>query len=204
MKLAQIDVEKANILIVLSGPSGAGKSTICHDYVARQSANLVVSTTTRKPRTGGVDGVDYNFISREEFEEGIGQNLYLEYAEVHNNLYGTPLQAVKDCLKNGNDTILEIDVQGGLQVKKQLPSAVLVFVRTKTFSTLEERLISRGTDSDAVIDVRLQNARQELEVMEEYDYFVLNDDLSVAVDDFHDVINAEKCSIKRLLKKIVG
>ncbi len=195
------DVEKSNILIVLSGPSGAGKSTICQKYVAQYSANLVISSTTRKPRPGEVDGVDYHFVERSEFEQGIKDNLYLEYAEVHNNLYGTPRSQVEDFLSKDGDTILEIDVQGGLQVKKQMPSAILVFVRTRSFATLQERLIGRGTDSDAVIDVRLQNARRELAMMAEYDYFVLNDDLDVAVRDLSDVINAEKCSIKRLFHR---
>ena len=199
MSRIEADIEKPNILIVLSGPSGAGKSTICQEYVSQNVTNLVVSSTTRKPRHGEVDGQDYNFIERSEFEKGVEENLYLEYAEVHNNLYGTPRGQVEDFLKSGRDTILEIDVQGGLQIKEQIPSAVLVFVRTKSFATLEQRLIGRGTDSDAVIDVRLQNARRELEEIEKYDYFLLNDDLQVAVSDFLHVINAEKCSIDRLL-----
>jgi guanylate kinase len=199
MSRIQADIEKPNILIVLSGPSGAGKSTICQEYVSKYSANLIVSSTTRKPRNGEVDGEDYNFVERSDFENGVAKGLYLEYAEVHNNFYGTPRGQVEDSLRSGRDTILEIDVQGGLQVKKQMPSAVLVFVRTKSFATLEKRLIGRGTDSDAVIDVRLQNARRELEEMEKYDYFLLNDDLQVAVNDFLNVINAEKCSIDRLL-----
>ena len=133
MSRIEADIEKPNILIVLSGPSGAGKSTICQEYVSQNVTNLVVSSTTRKPRHGEVDGQDYNFIERSEFEKGVEENLYLEYAEVHNNLYGTPRGQVEDFLKSGRDTILEIDVQGGLQIKEQIPSAVLVFVRTKYF-----------------------------------------------------------------------
>jgi len=196
-KLAEDGLYKPNVLVVVSGPSGAGKSTICQMFVERHPAELVVSCTTRGPRTGERPGVDYHFIGRDEFERGIDEGRFLEHAEVHDNLYGTPRDQVERAMAAGCDTILEIDVQGGLQVKQHMPSAVLVFVRTKTFEALERRLVGRGTDSPDVIDVRLRNARRELSVMDQYDYFLLNDDLETAMVDFAAIVAAEKCRVAR-------
>ena len=198
MVLQGKDITKPNLLLVVSGPSGAGKSTICQTFVERYAAELVVSCTTREPRNGETPDDDYIFISRDKFEQGIADDRFLEYAEVHNNLYGTPRAPVDRALAEGRDTILEIDVQGGLQVKQKMPEAVLVFVRTGSFSALQERLIGRGTDSEEVIEIRLNNARKELEVMDQYDYFLLNDCLESAMEDFAAIVMAEKCRIERL------
>lgn len=195
-------IVKPNLVIVVSGPSGAGKSTICQRFVAGTDASLVVSCTTRPRREGEEAGRDYIFISREDFEVGIGEGRFLEYAEVHGNLYGTPRDQVDAALSEGRDTILEIDVQGGLQVKQHMPEAVLVFVRTGSFGALERRLVGRGTDAPDVIDIRLRNALRELEVMDRYDYFLLNDSLDQALTDFRAIVTAEKCRVARLGRRV--
>ncbi len=173
-----------NILVVVSGPSGAGKSTVCGELAARRpdDVKVVVSYTTRPKREGEQEGVDYHFIDEETFKRGIEEGMFLEYALVHGNYYGTPRRDVEEFLAAGYDTILEIDVQGGLQVKSAMPEAMLVFLTPSRFSVIEERLRARGTDSEETIRRRLHNARREFETMQRYEYLLLNDDLQEAVE----------------------
>lgn len=186
------------LLLVLSGPSGAGKGTICHKIIEQdKSVNLSISVTTRSPRPGEEHGHNYYFISREEFQEMIAKNSLLEWAKVYDNFYGTPRQWVENKLSNGEDVLLEIDIQGALQVKEGFPECVLVFIVPPSISELQARLIRRGTDSSQVIEKRLQCVEGELQNIPRYDYIVVNDFLEAAVNQVRCIITAEKCKPKR-------
>jgi guanylate kinase len=189
-----------NLLLVISGPSGSGKSTLCDLLVEGSGGNiaLAVSHTSRPIRANEKEGVDYCFLSREEFQSNIEADRYLEWAEVHGNYYGTPKDRVSDFLKSGRDVILEIDVQGGLQVKKVFPETVLVFVTPSKFADLEERLRKRGTDSETIINTRLKNALAEFQKVPEYDYVVFNHNLHEAVRKLGIICEAEKMRTKGL------
>lgn len=179
---------KTGKLFVLSGPSGAGKGTL-RENALKDIPNLTysISCTTRHPRTGETDGVEYRFISREKFEEGISQNLFLEYAHVHEDLYGTLKQDVINELEAGRNVLLEIDVQGALQVKTKMPEAVLVFVDVPSVDELERRLKKRHTESDESLSVRLKNAIDELKQKNKYDYVIVNDDLKRACKELREI-----------------
>jgi guanylate kinase len=177
------------LIVVISGPSGAGKSTVV-EKVLERSSGLVrsVSVTTRMPRAGDVDGEDYHFVSPEEFAATRDAGRLLEWAEVHGNLYGTEAEQVDRSIAGGKSVLLEIDVQGGRSVKAARPGAVLIFLRPPSDEILEERLRGRGTDEEAVILKRLENARRELEAAEDYDYRVVNDDLDRCVGEILEII----------------
>jgi guanylate kinase len=170
-------------LLVVSGPSGSGKSTLARLAVARPEvrARLSVSATTRPARPGERPGVDYYFLSRAEFESR--QATFLEWAQVHGNFYGTPIAPVRAALESGECVLLEIDVQGGLQVKERVPGACLVFVCVPRFADLEARLRARATDDEATIQRRLDAARWELAQADRYDVRLVNEDIDRAVDD---------------------
>jgi guanylate kinase len=172
-------------LIVVSGPSGSGKSTLVRRALGRPGvrARLSVSATTRPPRPGEEAGRDYFFLSRESFEEGRAQGDFLESAEVHGHLYGTPAEPVHQALAAGECVLLEIDVQGALLVRRRVPAAVLAFVNVPSFAELEARLRARATDSEATIQRRLANARRELEQASLYDHQLMNHEIDRAVDD---------------------
>lgn len=186
------------LLIVLSGPSGAGKGTLCQELL-RQMPDLrySVSATTRQPRPGEVDGVHYFFRSREEFQAMIQNDQLLEWAEFCGNYYGTPLFAVEQAIQAGHDVILEIEIQGALQVKKRFPQGVFIFVVPPSMDVLSERIHKRGTESEEIIQKRLATAVQELGYVTEYDYVVVNDEVPVAVDKLKSILIAEKCRVKR-------
>ena len=177
------------LIVVISGPSGAGKSTVV-EKVLERSSGLVrsVSVTTRMPRAGDVDGEDYHFVSPEEFKATREAGRFLEWAEVHGNLYGTEAEQVDRSIAGGKSVLLEIDVQGGRSVKAARPGAVLIFLRPPSDEILEERLRGRGTDEEAVILKRLENARRELEASEDYDYRVVNDNLDRCVGEILEII----------------
>lgn len=164
-------------IVVVSGPSGSGKTSltkvICENNPMRY---LSVSTTTRPPREGEVDGVDYNFVSKEEFLNEIGEGMFLEWAEVHGNFYGTSLRRVEEALKEGKTVLFDIDVQGHRSVREKYGSLVSsIFVTTPSLSILKERLKGRGTDSDEVIQKRIINALGEMEQLKMYDYILINE-----------------------------
>lgn len=161
-------------LFIVSGPSGAGKSTICRLVRKMLGINLATSATTRTPREGEVNGVDYYFLSKEEFLRKIQNNDFLEYATVHGNYYGTLKSEVEARLSRGENVILEIDVQGGLQVKAVYPAAHLIFFKTPTREDLERRLRGRKTDDEETIQLRLQNSLKELEFEGDYDTTIIN------------------------------
>jgi guanylate kinase len=177
-------------LIILSGPSGSGKTTVLRRLLDEKGLPLhvSVSVTTRPPRPGEVDGVDYHFWTRERFEEARRQGAFLEWAEVHGNLYGTLKREVEGPRKQGKAVILVIDVQGAEQVRRQCPESVLVFLRTSTWEEYERRLRGRGTEDEATIARRLATARRELERAGEYPHVIVNDDVAVAVAQMRDLI----------------
>ncbi len=172
-------------LFVISGPSGSGKSTLARRVVQypETRAYLSISATTRSCRRGEQDGVDYHFLTREEFDADRRADRFLEWAEVHGNFYGTPAGPVEQHLQRGENVLLEIDVQGARQVRDRAPSAVLIFVTTPSFEVLEARLRSRASEDEATIQRRLTNARHELEQAPNYAYTLINDNLDRAVEE---------------------
>lgn len=194
------------LLVVVSGPSGCGKSTLCRKVLkgSNHEFGLVVSHTSRAMREGEENKVDYHFLSRDEFEANIEQDRYLEWARVHDNYYGTPKDQVEQILAEGKNVMLEIDVQGGLQVKEKVPASLLLFVSPPKFETLEERLTSRATDSREIIEKRLKNAVAELQRIPDYEYLVINDELDEAVIEFESVLTAASLSIKRVDMKALS
>ncbi|MCI5724850.1 MULTISPECIES: guanylate kinase [Fusobacterium] len=175
-------------LYVVSGPSGAGKSTVCKEVRKILGINLSISATSRKPREGEKDGVDYYFLTVDEFEKKIQAGEFLEYAKVHNNYYGTLKSEVEKRLENGEKIILEIDVQGGVQVKEKFPDAQLIFFKTPTKEDLEKRLRGRQTDSEETIALRLKNSLAELEYEEKYEVTIINREIEQACRDLINII----------------
>lgn len=188
-------VQQKGLLIVVSGPSGAGKGTICQ-MVRDQLPNLgySISVTTRKPRVGEVDGVNYFFKTIPQVEEMIAKEELLEYAEVYGNYYGTPRKFVMEQLEAGKDILLEIDIQGALQVKKRFPEAVFIFIVPPSLEILAERLHGRGTDTEEVIQRRLASAASEIGYASEYDYVLVN---NVAEDEANKMLNILACERNR-------
>ncbi|MHB8789541.1 MAG: guanylate kinase [Desulfobulbaceae bacterium] len=188
-----------SILFVLSAPSGGGKTTILKEVMADLPGLVFsISHTTRPPRPGEVAGHDYHFVSREEFramQEGTPSG-FLEWAVVHNNLYGTGRVEVERQLQSGRDVILDIDVQGALQVQSAA-SPVMIFIAPPSLAELEARLRKRGTESEDTVRLRLDNAREELKFADRYDYLIINDRLEEAVDSLRAIIVAERCRRRR-------
>ena len=176
-------------LFVISGPSGAGKGTLRENALAGIK-NLVysISCTTRQPREGEVDGVQYRFITHEKFQEDIQKNLFLEYAHVHADFYGTLKEDVMKELNSGHDVLLEIDVQGALQVREKINDAVLIFIAPPSVEELEKRLRNRHTETEENLRLRLSNAAKELELKDKYDYVIINDNLETASKELKDII----------------
>ena len=183
--------EKKGAILILSGPSGCGKSTLLKEvYKSIDDYYFSISTTTRAPREGEKNGVDYLFVSREEFQEDIKAGHFLEWAEVHGNYYGTSLKPIKKALEKGKLVIFDIDVQGHTIVRKKLNNVVTsVFITTPNLEELQNRLNSRATDSKEVIDRRIGNAKSEIRHFQKYDYFIVNDDLEVASKELVSIAN---------------
>ncbi|MET3645266.1 guanylate kinase [Streptococcus gallinaceus] len=189
------------LLIVFSGPSGVGKGTVRKEIFSTpdHKSEYSVSMTTRPQRLGEVDGVDYFFRSREEFEDLIRQGQMLEYAEYVGNYYGTPLTYVNETLDRGIDVFLEIEVQGALQVKQKVPDGVFIFLTPPDLDELKDRLVGRGTDSQEVIAKRIERAREEIALMREYDYAVVNDQVPLAAERVKRIIEAEHFRVDRVI-----
>ena len=192
---------KRGMLIVLSGPSGVGKGTV-RKAIFDQPGNdfqYSISMTTRKPRPGEVNGKDYFFVSKEEFEQKIQAGEMLEYAKYVDNYYGTPLKWINDTLDAGKDVFLEIEVNGAMQVRSKSPNGVFIFLTPPDLMELKQRLIHRGTDSMEVINKRIKNAFGEIEMMQNYDYAVVNDEVPNAVEKVKEIIRSERLRVRRVM-----
>ncbi len=197
-------MNRKGILFVISGPSGVGKGTLREKLMETPQDGLIysISATTRKPRSGEVDGRDYFFLEVNDFESLITQEKLLEWALVYNNYYGTPKSFVIENLEKGIDVLLEIDIQGALKIKKLMPDGVFVFVLPPSVEELSKRLIERGKDSAQEIERRLACYDQEISNVSHYDYVVVNDYVSEATEKIGAIITAERCSVKRLSKRL--
>ena len=198
--------KQRGLLIVLSGPSGVGKGTVRKELFLQPDTNYEysISMTTRKPREGEIDGVDYFFRTREEFEALIEQGGLLEHAEFVSNYYGTPLAYVKETLEAGRDVFLEIEVQGAAQIREKAPDALFIFLAPPSITELEQRLVGRGTETGDIIARRIATAREEVEMMSLYDYVVENDQVQNACDKINAIIVAEHCRRERVEKRYLS
>ena len=198
-------MSERGLLIVLSGPSGVGKGTVRKAIFESDDNDFQysVSMTTRNKREGEIEGVDYYFRTREEFEALIEAGEMLEYAEYVGNYYGTPLSYVQKTLDQGKDVFLEIEVQGAKQVKEKVPDGVFIFLTPPDLAELRSRITGRGTDSAEVIDERMRVAREEIEMMALYDYAVVNDEVSKAVQRIREIISSEHFRLDRVIGKYI-
>ena len=192
---------KRGMLIVLSGPSGVGKGTVRKALFEdpEVDCNYSISMTTRNPREGEKNGVDYYFVSKEQFEENIKNGEMLEYAKYVDNYYGTPLNYVNEQLNAGHDVFLEIEVNGALQVRANCPDGVFIFLTPPDIKELRSRLVGRGTDDLEVINKRIQKASKEIRMMQNYDYAIVNDKIKNAVEQIKDIVKSERLKVNRVM-----
>jgi guanylate kinase len=187
---------RKGLLIVVSGPSGTGKGTVCTELL-HQTPELgySVSATTRQPRVGEVDGKNYYFLTKQKFEEIAAQGGFLEYANVYGNYYGTPLAKIQQRLEDGQDVLLEIDIQGALNVMKRCPDGLFIFLLPPSISELEHRLRGRGSETEESIARRMGNAKKEIDIGRKYRYVVVNDTVEKAVSTIKQILAAEHCRV---------
>ncbi|ADP32081.1 guanylate kinase [Bacillus atrophaeus] len=193
-------MKERGLLIVLSGPSGVGKGTVRQAIFSQEDTKFEysISVTTRSPRAGETDGVDYFFKTRDEFEQMIANNKLLEWAEYVGNYYGTPVDYVEQTLQEGKDVFLEIEVQGALQVRNAFPEGLFIFLAPPSLSELKNRIVTRGTETDALIENRMKAAKAEIEMMDAYDYVVENDNIETACEKIKAIVLAEHLKRERI------
>lgn len=196
-------MSKKGLLIVISGPSGAGKGTICKALMKEQKFWLSVSATTRVPRNGEIDGKSYYFLTVEEFKSKIAEGGFLEYAEVYGNYYGTPKKSVCEKLDNGEDVILEIDIQGALKVKQNYHEGVFIFILPPSMEELKKRIIGRKSETEESLMTRFKSAYKEINYVSKYNYAVVNDTVEKASEKICSIIKAEKCRVDRIKDNII-
>lgn len=194
---------REGILFVISAPSGAGKTSLCKEIIdffpgLRHS----ISYTTRSPRPGETDGIDYHFVSREIFSTMTAEGAFAEWAEVHGNFYGTAISTLESCRAAGQDVLLDIDYQGAAQLKKSWEQGVFIFILPPSFDELRRRLRGRNTDAPDVIERRIGNARGEIREAAWYDYQVINEEFPIALEQLKSIIIAERCRTSRLISMI--
>ena len=201
-----IKENEQGILIVVSGPSGCGKSTLDQKLVERRNDTVIsISDTTRSPRGDEVDGVDYNFISTDEFEQKIKDNKYLEYAIVHSNkYYGTPNEHIDEMLSKGKNIILEIDIEGARKINEKRPDAVFIFIMPPSMEILKERLVNRKTESKEQLVERFKNAYKEINEVTKYNYVIVNDDLNESLLKMNSILECERCRVDRIEDVYLG
>jgi len=188
---------------VISGPSGTGKGAICSGLLADENTAVSVSMTTRAPRDYEIEGENYYFVNKERFLEILSENGFYEHAEIYGEFYGTPKKPVEELLEKGLDVILEIDVNGGMQVREQMPEAVLIFIMPPSPEELRSRIEGRGTETKERIARRLERSSGEIDHLGEYDYCVINDDLEKAIQDVKVIMQAEKLRVGDDTEKII-
>lgn len=197
------NIEHSGKLFIISGPSGAGKGTICQKLLGDTKVELSVSMTTRSPRPGEVDGVNYYFATREDFEKAIAEGGLLEYAEVYGNFYGTPKEKVIEKLSQGIDVVLEIDIQGALNVKTVYPNGIFIFILPPSMAELRKRITGRGSESEEAINLRLSQTLKEVSYIDKYDYCVVNGELEEAVSRVKAIVVAEHSRVSQSIYKLI-
>lgn len=192
------NIKNKGLLLVISGPSGTGKGTLVERLIQRRpEIRLSISATTRKPREGEVDGVDYFFKTKKEFQEMIEKDEFVEWVEYCGNYYGTPEKSILDSIESGYDVIFEIEVEGALKVKERFPNSILIFMVPPSLRELQKRIRGRGTEEEAIIKKRMRRAVEELNLIDKYDYIVVNDELDRAYNDVVYIMEAEKLKVSR-------
>ncbi len=198
-------MKRRGLLLVVSGPSGAGKGTICKELLDRRSEGITVSVsaTTREPRAGEVEGVNYFFLEKSTFKTMIGEGEFLEHAQVYDNFYGTPKKFVMDELVAGRNVLLEIDIQGAMQVREKYPEGVFVFVLPPSMKELKNRIIGRGSETAESLEKRFSSAFSEIDFVKKYDYYIINDKVEKATDTLESIIDAESHRVVENIEELI-
>ncbi|WP_430882854.1 guanylate kinase [Fusibacter sp. JL216-2] len=199
-------MKRRGLLLVVSGPSGAGKGTICKELLSRRGDDITVSisATTRSPRDGEVEGVNYFFLKKDKFKEMIEEGEFLEHAQVYDNFYGTPKKFVMDELLEGRNVLLEIDIQGAMQVREKYPEGVFVFVLPPSMKELKNRIIGRGSETAETLEKRFSSAFSEIDYIEKYDYYIINDKVDKATDTLVSIIEAESHRVVENIEELIN
>ena len=196
-------MKREGLIMIISAPSGAGKTTLCRELLKRfPSMRESISYTTRKPRTGETDGEDYFFVSHDEFQRMIAEDAFAEWAEVHNNLYGTAMKTLEAARKGGIDLVLDIDCQGALKLKEQFEGGSYIFIMPPSMDELQRRLESRSSDAAEVIERRIAGAAAEIKEARWYDYIIINDQIEVAFEELSAIVTAHKHRTFRMLEQV--